>query len=306
MKKIFFVIVMLCFISYFLMCPIQAIESSKNGLMLWFTQLLPALLPFTVFSYVILRSNILNGFSKKKTILLSPEEFYVICCGFLFGFPIGSKLTTDLYRQKRISKEQAELLFVFSNNLSPVFISSVLKNQLHITTFFRHFLILYGIPLLIGCISLLRLNGKTNFKERFLGQRKTASRFEINMQIVDAGIIHGFETLIKLCGYIILFSILSEMIMQIPIGNPYGKLFVVGFTEVTNGMSQITHFTENNRLQYLYAIFFLSWGGLSGFFQTASIVSSTDLSMKQYLKRRLSYVTLSVFVAYLCLTFGIV
>ena len=29
----------------------------------------------------------------------------------------------------------------------------------------------------------------------------------MDMQIIDAGIIHGFETLIKICGYIILFSI---------------------------------------------------------------------------------------------------
>ena len=36
----------------------------------------------------------------------------------------------------------------------------------------------------------------------------------MDMQIIDAGIIHGFETLIKICGYIILFSIFCEMLPE--------------------------------------------------------------------------------------------
>lgn len=97
MKKFVFTLLCCILFLFFICFPHAAVSASKQGLQLWFTQILPTLLPFCVLSYVILRSEIL------------PKKFstcYIVLCGFLFGFPIGCKLTADFYSSKYISREK--------------------------------------------------------------------------------------------------------------------------------------------------------------------------------------------------------
>ena len=195
MKKLCCIFLLIIMILYFLIYPQNALLASRRGLTLWFEQILPTLLPFSVVSYIILHSNLFSYSAHTKDhrfLRIQPKEWYVIFCGFLFGFPIGSKLSADLYEHHLITRKRAQVLACFTNNLSPVFVTSVLVNQLNFSSVIPFFLLLYGIPLCI-CLVLLSL-GKT---EHFVHEKK-ASRFQLNMQIVDAGIINGFETLIKI------------------------------------------------------------------------------------------------------------
>lgn len=285
---------MTIFVVFFLAAPETAVNAARNGLNLWFQKLLPTLLPFTILSGVVLRSNLINTSLSSGQTTVSSQNLrailFIVFCGFLFGFPIGSKLSADLYEQKQISKKQAEILFAFTNNFSPVFVSLMLRTKLQVNNLFPWYFILYGIPLLYGIFCLMF----TVRPKQAQLHTKTASRFEMNMQIIDAGIIHGFEALIKLCGYIILFSILSNLILLIPIQNTVLKILCIGITEVTNGMSQLGSNTTNQTWQKILTILFLSWGGISGYFQTASIVGHTDLSMKKYRLTRFAFVILSL------------
>ena len=258
--------------------------ASRRGLTLWFEQILPTLLPFSVISYIVLHSNLFSHPAHEKNhsfLRIQPEEWYVIFCGFLFGFPIGSKLSADLYEHHRIVKKRAQILACFTNNLSPVFVTSVLVNQLHFSSVVPFFLLLYGIPLCI-CLALLSFIKP----ERFVHEKK-ASRFQLNMQIVDAGIINGFETLIKICGYIMMFSIFAEIAQSIPYGSSFPKLVLTGCLEVTNGISALSQFSCNHFQKYLLTVLFLALNGISGLFQTASLLSVSNLSIKQYLKMKL-------------------
>ena len=242
------------------------------------------LLPFSVISYIVLHSNLFSHPAHEKNhsfLRIQPEEWYVIFCGFLFGFPIGSKLSADLYEHHRIVKKRAQILACFTNNLSPVFVTSVLVNQLHFSSVVPFFLLLYGIPLCI-CLALLSFIKP----ERFVHEKK-ASRFQLNMQIVDAGIINGFETLIKICGYIMMFSIFAEIAQSIPYGSSFPKLVLTGCLEVTNGISALSQFSCNHFQKYLLTVLFLALNGISGLFQTASLLSVSNLSIKQYLKMKL-------------------
>ena len=284
MKKLSCISLLIIMILYFLIYPQNALMASRRGLTLWFEQILPTLLPFSVISYIVLHSNLFSHLAHEKNhsfLRIQPEEWYVIFCGFLFGFPIGSKLSADLYEHHRIVKKRAQILACFTNNLSPVFVTSVLVNQLHFSSVVPFFLLLYGIPLCI-CLALLSFIKP----ERFVHEKK-ASRFQLNMQIVDAGIINGFETLIKICGYIMMFSIFAEIAQSIPYGSSFPKLVLTGCLEVTNGISALSQFSCNHFQKYLLTVLFLALNGISGLFQTASLLSVSNLSIKQYLKMKL-------------------
>lgn len=263
---------------FFLFCPAEALAASRRGLALWFEQLLPALLPFSILSYVILQSNVFSCRSRRGKI--APEEWYVILCGFFFGFPIGSKLTADLYRERRLSKARAQWLFVLTNNFSPVFVTTALTGLLGISPGAVTYALLYGLPFVLCLFALYVLpdNSCADIK-------KTASRFKLNMQIIDAGILNGFETLIKICGYVILFSLTAELLRMTPFLSPLIKTVLIGCTEVTTGMAELSSVADTP-LSYVLAVWFLSLGGISGFFQTASITAGTDLSMGRYLAVR--------------------
>lgn len=285
---------------FFLLSPAEALDASRRGLMLWFTQLLPTLLPFTVLSYVVLRSGIFDSAKGQGA-----REWYVIVCGFLFGFPIGSKLTADLYGQGKLTREAASVLFIFTNNLSPVFVTSVFQEQLNRRPGAVSYLLLYGIPFTYGMMSLFLRGRRARGGASADGHKNTASRFELDMQIIDAGIINGFETLIKICGYIMMFSLTAELIKNLPFVSAGVQTLLIGIVEVTNGMSALSGLVCPGGTKYLLAMLFLSLGGISGMFQTASIVSRTDLSMGKYLVNRLLLTAFTVLAAALCLTAGV-
>ena len=134
---------------------------------------------------------------------------------------------------------------------------------------------------------------------------KKASRFQLNMQIVDAGIINGFETLIKICGYIMMFSIFTEIVQSIPYGSSFQKLVLTGCLEVTNGISVLSQFSCTHFHKILLTTLFLSLNGISGLFQTASLLGTSDLSMRLYLKMKLLLVSAIMAIATVFLFLGI-
>jgi hypothetical protein len=291
MKKLLFAFLCICFLLYFLSNPSVAIAASARGLTLWFTQLLPTLLPFSVLSYVVLASGLLSCGKKGVS-----REGYVLLCGFLFGFPIGCKLAADLRREGQLSRRNAAILCCFANNISPAYATAALGQTLCIPVRARLYLLLYGIPLLLALVCLYL------WGEPMPRHKNTASGFHLDMQIVDAGIINGFETLIKICGYVMLFSLLSEMLKTV--APDHIGLLLTGCTEVTNGIAALSEANLSDEITCMLALLFLSLNGMSGLFQTASLLAGTDLSIQQYAKGKLFSTGLILCTAAILLCFG--
>lgn len=260
--------------------------------MLWFNNIFPALFPCIIISNILIGSNLLDGKNNICTLI-------TLVCGFCFGFPIGAKLTADFYKQKYISKSQAQILLSHTNQLSPVFVGSYVladslgqKKLLPLT-----YIILYGPYLIGGLIRLYLVSTSEN------NVKKTTSRFKLNMQIIDAGILNGFESLIKLCGYIILFSIIVHIVNHsVLYGSPI-LIFLTGILEVTNGINILALSTLSLQLKYIIAIALLSFGGLCCIIQTKSIIQSTDLSLKKYIIDKITYSIVSVIIILICILF---
>lgn len=283
-------------IIYLLSCPASACGAARKGLLLWFDQVLPALFPFTVISTVLLQSGLMEWFDdilSQKRFFLSSTELFIIFCGFLFGFPIGSKLSSECYQNGQLSRKHAQILCCCTNNLSPAFILGYVLTQKFHSRFssFWTFLLLYSPSFLIGLILL--------FSNRSVIQnhKKTASRFQLDMQIIDAGIISGFETLIKLCGYIVFFSILGSILQRYP-GSPPLPVYILTISlEVTNGIAMLSESTLSPDIIYVLAIGIASLGGLSGIAQTYSMLAPARLSISGYLKLKLLCSAISVCLA---------
>jgi len=283
MKKKMFILIILISLFYILRFPELSVHAAGNGLILWFEQVLPSLLPFAILSNIIIASDILPSLVGKampviqKIMPVSTSGVFVLLSGFLFGFPMGSKNCASLLLEGKMDRQEAETLFIITNNMSLVFIQSyILTGQLDLRGYFGwSLLVLYLPALLLGFLGLRHRSANKNY------QKKSASRLKINFQIVDAGIMNGFETLTKIGGYIMIFSILASCFLMLPMPELI-KTGCIGVIELTNGIHYLSSTATSLESKYVLAMMFTAFGGLSGVAQTSAMIKGTGLSMKKY------------------------
>ncbi len=248
MKKTISAILIFLLIFYMLTKPAEAVAAAGNGLVLWYQTILPTLLPFAVLSNLFISSNMFYMLSRflypivRLFLPVSREGTFPVFAGFLFGFPMGSRISAVMLSENKLSYEEASVIFAVTNNMSPVFISSFILHhalklpQLVIPTF---------IALYLPAILLGRLLFYRQKKAQNAPHKNTAPGFQVNFKIMDAAIMNGFETLTKLGGYIMLFSIIASLMNHLPLPTIGMKAFAVGLTEITNGI-QFTALTPSN------------------------------------------------------------
>lgn len=291
MKKSYLFLILIFIMCFMLIDPVNGMNGVKSGLILWYDRVLPALLPFSIISYILVATNNLAIFSRilhpfiKKLIPVSPAGVYPLLAGFLFGFPLGSKIISQLFETEQLDRQEAQILLSVCNNISPVFITGYMVHQcIGADCYMIPSLICIYLPsLLLGSIWLRRIKAESPYK------KNEASRSQITFKIIDAGIMNGFETLLKLCGYIVIFSILCQPLILLQNKIPLLSLGISGLLEITNGVSYIGDYDLKTSWTFLLCNTFTAFGGLSGIAQTSSMISDTSLSMNSYLKDKICF-----------------
>lgn len=289
MKRLLFIAIILSTLFFLLCFPRQAFQASADGLELWFYTVLPSLLPFLILSDFLIHTGkipeLLKYFAPffRKCFGLSIYGAYAFCLGLFCGYPMGAKLTADLLREKKIDQNEANYLLTFSNNASPMFISSyILLNSLKIHgAALPTFGILYlsaGITSMIFRIRFRRFSVKPSGTENHeLSLRSSLGR------LIDVSIMNGFETITRLGGYIILFSIGAAMIVQITGSGSLLSWILPGIVEITTGIHQIAGSPLPFSVKYLLILTVTSFGGISTIAQTKGMLSGTPLSISVYI-----------------------
>lgn len=298
MKKILFTCVFVSFILYACFNPSVVVEASKSGILIWFQQILPALLPFTIISSVLLKSHFLDSFKGNANII---AIVITMVCGFVFGFPIGAKLSSDFYKNKMLTEKQATILAISTNNFSPMYVCGFALPLLFRTNqyFTATYALLYLLPLVLVATYLIAtyVNESALLHNNTLNkQANSSSVFRLNMQTIDESIINGFISLIKICGYIIFFSIIAHIFTNLWANPPFILDFILKNLEISNGISLLSQDTYSSNIKYVLVIQLLSFGGLSGIAQTASLLESSELSTYKYI---IGKVILSLFLTLL-------
>ena len=160
MKKSIYAAAILIFLLYILIFPQESVQAAALGLTLWQEKMLPTLLPFSILSYILIHSGILDSFARAVHRLLRPlfpissAGVFPLTAGLLFGFPMGSKITAELVSSGKMSHEEGQRLYCICNNISPMFVSSFILSDclkrpgLRLPTY----LILYAPPLALYMI----------------------------------------------------------------------------------------------------------------------------------------------------------
>ena len=286
-----------------LVFPEKCASGVRLGLHIVLYSLLPAILPFMIFSNYVLSSGDSVLISRlihplfKLLFKTSQNGSYALIVGLLCGYPMGAKVTADLLKSEKISLKEAQYLFSFVNNPSPAFLSGFLFPLIVWKDFSTcHLLILFYLPVLIV--------GLVNRNHDFTGENQLPSKeteYPFS-KLMDDSIINAFLTLTKLTGYILLFSVLTTFISDNPVLPVTIKILLCGLFEMTTGIQcLIASPGICKEIKLLLAVLIVHFGGISVLCQVNSVIQNSRLSIRLYLKYKLIVLLLCI-ILFLCLT----
>lgn len=303
MKKNFtnaLIFILFCFLLVF---PKESLSASKAGLLLWYDSLLPALLPFLIFSQLLLKTQVADSITKvigplfRKFFHCSADGAFCALCGFLCGYPVGARLIALQLKEGRLTHKEGQYLLSFCNNVSPMFcISYGIIKAIGSERIFPYLFVIYAAPLLLGFFTRPAVVPA----DSAVSTQKQTSSYGNLFRLIDVCIIDSFEILIKLCGYLVLFSVITRGLgMIIPETSFYVLPAVTSFLEVTNGLSLISRLSPGT-LRSALAVAALSFGGLCCILQTDSVIDGSGLSLKKYILHKAFTALLSLCLFGLC------
>lgn len=305
MKKLFLYcfIILSCLI--LLIFPSYCSEGVKLGISILFYSLLPAILPFMLFSNFLVKSNVshLAGTIVHplfgRIFKTSKNGSYALIMGFLCGYPLGAKIINDLILDKKISRKEGNYLFKFINNPSPAFIQGFVISAVCAPKSLRVIaLLLTFLPgIIIGLV---------------VGRKQECFSNEMNIyepdnlpfsKIIDDSIFDAFMTTARLSGYLIIFSIISTLVINIPALPYYAKNIIICMLEITSGIYYISVTKLPVIIKLFLSILCSIGGGFSILFQINSVSSKSGLKITECIKYKLLSIILCsvLFFIYLAL-----
>lgn len=301
MKKIIFSVLIVFIIVLFFFFPQTVKTGVQDGLLLWFHGLIPSLLPFMFLNQIVIRFGLSDTIAKmflpfSKLLKLDTSCAYPIMSGLLFGCPSCAIACDLLVSRGQISKDEAEFCVCAFNQIGPSFIIFYLCFGILQDVPYRFLIpvIFYGTLFLSSLLLRFTLFGKMGQKSR--RTKHFAPAVKNPYAALDEAIARSVGTLIKLCGYLILTSILTAFCERFL---PSALSILTVLSEVTYGTNQISSLSWDYHKTLLFCVILIVFGGVSAIVQTLGVISTDFLSAKRYLSAKIISVGIAVCTAQL-------
>ena len=291
MKQRIITLFCICLLLFLLVHPEEALLSAKDGMSLWLNVMIPTLLPFLILTGILLKTGNIPQLLEplapfwKHFFGISPAGAYVLILGFLCGYPMGAKLAHDLYINHQISQREGEYLLTFSCNASPAFIFSYLSQNILEGKIPPHSLLLILLSADFVCMLFFRFlvyHGNTVSSAKPEYRKKETYQQDSTGVILDVSIISGFETITRLGGYILIFSLLFTGFYHYWPFCSQNKILLTSPIELTTGLHQIAQSAFSWKIKYITSMTLTAFGGFCVMFQTKSVLEE-KLSILPYI-----------------------
>ena len=256
------------------------LNGASYGLMLWYKNVLPLLLPFMLISGL-LENSVISSDKKpaSKRKLAIPT---IIILGLFCGYPIGAKTNAFFLKQGLIDKKTGNILLPICNNVSPMFfmgfiLTRTLDNQVNTLLCYAMLFIPYILIILLEICIYPTDKTKPTTKNKTLisptvsiASTRSISEQSIN-QITHVGL------------YIMLCSIITEFILSFGFLSPMMKLLLTGITEITRGVAYLgDSYLISKKIKTALILSITSFGGISSIMQTTKVIQGSGLSLIHY------------------------
>lgn len=278
-----------------LLFPRAVFNGASEGLLLWFQIVFPTLFPFMLITNLLMESGGLACISRilrrpfRRIFGVSGNGSFAVLAGFLCGYPMGAKVTADLLRTGRITGNEGQYLLSFCNNTSPVFIINFIvwktlgKDRLLLPSL----IVLMGAPVLLSFIfrKFYLEKGSRFFQETAASENGPGRQQDFSL--IDTCMMNSFESIVKVGGYIILFSVILSLLSE---SGQHSPVFttLAAVLEVTNGILIIDSLDVRLSLSWSLIMALTSFGGLCSVAQTQCMIQDTGLKTSHYIIQKLA------------------
>ena len=315
-SKCFLILIIGLFNLFLFLFPKEILNSSRDAIILWANNILPALLPFLIGTNILIKTEIIDLISffcepiMMRIFKISGSGSFAVISGMICGYPVGK----NLIEENKISRTEAQILISFCNNPGPIFILgtvgiNMLNNKklgyvLMIAIYFAA--IINGLIFSFFIKNKVSVGDKKNNLSRifFYGKNKN---FGI---LISESISEAIFSVLQIGGFVVLFGILCKILelsniiktIWLPVSkinffkelgykNFYGLIF--GLVEITNGAKSLL---ENNFCQSNLILLtgLMSFGGFCVHMQTISFITKTGINVGLYIVAKITHAFISV------------
>ena len=285
----------------FLAYPGVVLAAARDGLLLWWNNVLPGLLPFMI----ITNMAIILGFARLAGRFLSPvmgkifglpgSGALALIVGLTSGYPMGAKTVADLRNAKELTTKQAQHLLAFCNNAGPIFVIGVVGVSLFgsarvgYVLWFGHIL----AALLLGFLLKYLYNSKAVVTETSFTHTPTNPTSALGQATKNA-----MESIAVIGGLIIFFSAITAVLEAIGLPD-HGLLggIITGALEVTGGVRDVSN-GGVSLINIAAAAFVIGFSGMSIHMQAAHFLEGTGQSLREYILAKFAHgVIAAIFTA---------
>ncbi len=281
--------------------PSKYIAVSLNGLLVWATVILPAILPFLLFSKFLTKLGVVDFFSK----IISPltkflfktdgTSAYVFTLSILSGYPVGAKITSDLFEDGRISKKQAMKIMTFSACSGPMFVLGTVGIGLFLSAKAGYIMLSAHI---LGAV----LNGilyRGLFNEPPSKTEKTPPKVSDDDFLYQTA-IQSANSMLVVGVYIVLFFVIIEFFMAtLNLSPSVFSAILSGFFEITRSCQELAILNISLSLKTILASIIISFGGISTTVQSLAFLKKMEFKTPFFLLLKLTHAIFAGILTYL-------
>lgn len=261
---------------------------TRNALNMFLNSVFPTMFPFYVLTAILTSNPLLSKISKHFTPFshlykLPAESLTAILLGFLCGFPVGAKVTCDLYKNNLISKKEAALLASFTNNAGPVYVITII-GRLYLNSTMLGLLLWLCLVFssLISGLFLCKI-----FLKETQNQNFTTAKSYTESTLISA-VMSGLNTAMYVGAVIVFFASVTSILKRIPFLTKSAYTAIYSITELTGGLNVLAEFlfAGNTNLAFPIKMAVITavtgWSGFCVHLQVCGILKNTDVKTNYY------------------------
>lgn len=314
-KNALFIILVICLLMGIIIYPEVSLQGAYDGLMTWFTVVLPSLFPFFIIAELLIEIGFVNILGNALRPIMGPlfrvsgEGAFPFTMSIISGYPVGPKLTASLREKNMVSRAEGERIMCFSSTSGPLFMLGAVtigmlgNGKLAPLIMYPHYLGAISVGLILRFYK--RKEGPT-----YLSSQKNSSILSNSLSknysigsVLSNSVLKSINTILLVGGFIIFYSMLTELIFASNIFNkfiyyvdaliPFDintellKGLLAGLLEVTTGVKRIASINMSLIYKLMIINFLIGWSGFSIHSQALSFISKTDMDSKLYIFSKL-------------------
>ena len=161
-----------------------------------------------------------------------------------------------------------------------------------------------------GCMIFFRLPSIVHNKKNMADSTHTGEMTDKNInvstsQALTRSVESALSASLKLCIYVMLFSIAGSIIGQISFIPDTTKAALMSLMEITAGLDKISGLDIALKYKILMMLSFTAFGGMSSVLQTMSLWSGKKFHLKSYILYKLGIAAFTTLTALLLIVIGI-